>query len=108
MPLEHFTDMITAYGWHYVVRVQRQTLCKNKKGVERQIVSLVKTSGRRVKMSGKVFKKYNWCNASVVVFWGKRYEEPLCIVSDLPASWSLIHRLLVGMALATWIVQAHK
>jgi len=133
-----FTDMITAYGWHYVVRVQRQTLCKNKKGVERQIVSLVKTSGRRVKMNGKVFKKYNWRPASVVVFWGKRHEEPLCIVSDLPASWSLIHiyqkrypiettfrdyksngwhweqgqvkniehtqRLLVGMALATWVV----
>ena len=30
-----FTDMITGYGWHYVVRVQRQTLCKSKKGVVR-------------------------------------------------------------------------
>jgi len=133
-----FIDLIVARGWDYIVRVQDQTLCKDTKGISCCVSELVKRSGQRAKMRGKVFKKYGWRDASVVVFWGRRYEGPLCLVSNLPPKWSLIYtyrrrypieatfrnyksygwhweqgqvtdiqhveRLLVGMALATWVV----
>jgi len=132
-----FTDLVTQRGWHYLVRVQRQTTCQDRQGVDHTIGHLVERPGGRVKLQGEVFKKRGWRKASVVVYWGSRHETPLCLVSDLPGAWSLIRlyrrrypieatfrdykssgwrweqgqvknlehleRLLVGMALATWV-----
>jgi hypothetical protein len=132
-----FIDLVTARGWHYIVRVVKTTQCQDIKGICRQVISLIQKPGQRAKMSGRVFKKQGWRNASVVVYWSQGYEAPLCLVSDLPAEWRLvaiyrrrypietlfrdykscgwhweqgqvkdmehIQRLLVGMALATWV-----
>jgi hypothetical protein len=88
-------------------------------------------------MSGKAFKKRGWRSVSVVAYWGKGYNTPLCLVSDLAPDYRVIYlyarrypiealfrdykshgwhweqgqvrdlehveRLLVGMALATWV-----
>ena len=133
-----FIDLLVKRGWHYVVRVQGQTLCQDCTGKTCRVEYLVQMTGQRAKMKGKVFKTRGWRTASVVVFWNGRYRSPLCLVSDLPPDWSLIEyyrrrypieamfrdykssgwqwekgqvkdpdhmqRLLVGMALATWIV----
>ena len=133
-----FTDLVTSRGWHYVVRVQRHTQCRDCKGVECRVGNLVMQRSQRARMMGQVFKKRGWRPASVVVYWGAGHNESLCLVSDLPPSWTLIYlyqrryqieaafrdyktsgwhweqsqvrdlahieRLLVGMALATWIV----
>jgi hypothetical protein len=133
-----FTDLLAKRGWHYVVRVQGQTVCQDCTGKTRRIEHLVQTTGQRAKMKGKVFKSKGWRTASVVVFWNGSYRSPLCLISDLPPDWNLIEyyrrrypiealfrdykssgwqwekgqvknpdhmeRLLVGMALATWIV----
>jgi hypothetical protein len=85
-----FIDLITARGWHYIVRVVKTTLCKTMKGICRQVVKLVGKPGRRAKMRGYVFKKQGWRNASVVVLWEQGYKTPLCLVSDLPPDWQLI------------------
>lgn len=132
-----FTDLLKSHHWHYVVRVQGQTHCLDQMGRERCIRDLVKLRGQRAKLRGRVFKKRGWREGSVVVYWGRRHKDPLCLVSDLPARWWLIHlyrsryaieamfrdykssgwdweqgqvrnlshveRLLVGMALATWL-----
>ena len=132
-----FTDLITARGWHYLVRVQGQTKCQDSQGNCSSIGQLVQAPGGRGKFRGQVFKKHGWRIASVVVYWGARYATPLCLVSDLPPRWTLIalyrhrypieatfrdyksmgwrweqgqvtdldhlERLLVGMALATWV-----
>jgi hypothetical protein len=132
-----FIDLLTARNWHYVIRVQGQTVCRDRQGKERPVQSLAPFRGRRAKLRGKVFKKHGWREASVVVLWGKRHEKPLCVVSDLRPEWWLlalyrrrypieakfrdykssgwrweqgqvtninhVQRLLVGMALATWI-----
>jgi hypothetical protein len=132
-----FTDLIANHDWHYVVRVQHQTVCRDKCGVERAVSRLVPYRGRRAKLCGQAFKKRGWRAVSVVAYWGRRHKEPLVVVSDLrPAWWLLslyrrrypiealfrnyksngwcweqgqvtdlkhIERLLVGMALATWI-----
>lgn len=133
-----FTDLITSRGWHYIVRVQGHTRAQDCRGAERQVRDLVRGRGGRARMMGRVFKKRGWRDASVVVYWGKRHKEPLCLISDLPPEWRLIRlyqhryqieatfrdyktagwhwegsqvkdiahmeRLLVGMALASWVV----
>lgn len=133
-----FTDLVTERGWHYVVRVQGQTRCQDRMGVCRQVKHLVRLRGQRAKLRGWAFKKRGWREVCVVVYWGKRHDSPLCLVSDLPPRWYLIRlyrhryaieatfrdykyagwqwergqvtdlehvkRLLVGMALATWVV----
>ena len=133
-----FIDLLVKRNWHYVIRIQGQTVCQDRMGRERPVQSLVPYRDHRAKLRGQVFKKKGWRSASVVAFWGKRHDKPLCLVSDLKPCWSLIRiyrrrypieayfrdckthgwrweqgqvkdlqhveRLLVGMALATWIV----
>jgi hypothetical protein len=133
-----FTDQVSAYGWHWVVRVQGQTRYEERHGRQRALHTLVPRPGQRRKGRGRVFKKHGWRTASVVAFWGKRHRTPLLVVSDLPPDWALlalyrrrypieaffrdcksagwqwergqvmllahVERLLVGMALASWLV----
>jgi hypothetical protein len=85
-----FTDLVTAHGWHYLVRVQDQTVVRDHGGAERSLRTLVRQPGQRVKFSGPVFKKRGGRLGSVVVYWGHRHPGPLCLVTDLPPHWSLI------------------
>lgn len=85
-----FIDMLSARGWHYVIRVQGQTVCRDRKGQERAVQSLVSYPGQRAKMRGQAFKKNGWRAASIVALWGRRHEKPLCLVSDLRPGWWLI------------------
>jgi hypothetical protein len=132
-----FTDLVTAHGWDYVVRVQGQTRCRDGQGGERTLRQLVPRKRQRRKLRGEVFKKRGWRPAAVVVYWGKRHAAPLCLVTSLGAHWHVLalyrhrfaiealfrdcksagwqwernqvtdlahtERLLVGLALATWL-----
>jgi hypothetical protein len=132
-----FTDLIVAHGWHYVVRVQGQTRYQDASGRCQAIAALVSRRGERRKLGAQVFKKAGWRCASVIAYWGRHHDQPLCLVSDLPPHWHLIalyrrrypieaafrdyksagwrweqgqvtnlqhvERLLVAMALATWL-----
>ena len=132
-----FIDLVTQHGWHYIVRVVKTTRCQTVKGLCRPVSELTPKPGWRAKMRGKAFKKRGWRPVSVVAYWGKGYDTPLCLVSDLTPDYRLIHfyarrypiealfrdyksygwhweqgqvrdlehmeRLLVGMALATWV-----
>ncbi len=85
-----FIDLPVARGWHYVLRVQGQTVCRDRLGRERRVESLVVGRGGRAKLRGEAFKKAGWRSVSVVVLWGKRHKKPLCLVSDLKPEWGLI------------------
>jgi hypothetical protein len=132
-----FTDLVAAYGWHYVVRVQGQTHFRDENERERALEDCVQGKRQRYKGRGQAFKKRGWRHVSVVIYWGRRHKTPLCLVSDLPPEWDLlaiyrqrypieatfrdfksagwhweqgqvrdvahVARLLVGMALASWI-----
>jgi hypothetical protein len=132
-----FTDLVTARGWHYVVRVQELTLFRDRLGREWQAKQLAAWPGQRAKRRGHAFKKRGWRPASMLVYWGRRHPQRLCLVTDLRPGWYLIalyrrrypieatfrdyksagwqweqgqvtdlahiQRLLVGMALATWV-----
>lgn len=133
-----FIDLLMKRHWHFVLRAQGQTLCRDRCGRERSLASLVPYRHQRAKLRGEAFKKAGWRAVSVVAYWGKRHQKPLCLVSDLKPGWELLHlyrrrypieatfrdyktygwrweqgqvqdqthveRLLVGMALATWLV----
>ena len=86
-----FIDLVVKRNWHYVLRVQGQTVCQDRMGRQRSIQSLVPYRNRRTKLRGRVFKKAGWRSASVVAYWGKRHEKPICLVSDLKPGWSLLH-----------------
>jgi len=86
-----FTDLLVPYGWHFVVRVQGQTRCRDVQGRECTIRSLVHRKGQRAKLAGNAFKKRGWRAVSVVVYWGRRHTSPLCLVTDLPPDWSVIY-----------------
>jgi hypothetical protein len=85
-----FTDLVEQRHWHWVVRVQGQTRCRDRCGRERSVADLISGKGQRQKMRGQVFKKAGWRDASVVVYWGRRHRAPLCLVSDLPPNWDTI------------------
>src|SRR5512146_2565437 len=132
-----FTDLVSAHGWDWVVRVQSHTLYRDRQGRVGKIGDLVRFRNQRKKLRGWAFKKGGWREASVVVYWGRRHKKPLCLVSSLKPSWAILQlyrqrfpiegtfrdyksygwrweqgqvtdqphmeRLLVGMALATWV-----
>jgi hypothetical protein len=132
-----FIDLVVAQGWHYVLRLQGQTICQDRCGRECAVQRLVSYRGQRTKLRGLAFKKKGWRLVSVVAYWGRRHAKPLIVVSDLKPGWHLlalyrrrypiealfrdfkscgwrweqgqvvqpehVERLLVCMALATWI-----
>lgn len=85
-----FTDLLAKRGWHWIVRLQGQTRCRDRCGRERPVADLARAKGQRQKMRGQVFKKAGWRAASVVVYWGRRYRSPLCLASDLPPDWAVL------------------
>jgi hypothetical protein len=85
-----FTDLVAQHGWHWIVRVQGQTRCRDRCGREQSVVSLVARKGQRCKLRGQAFKKAGWREASLVAYWGPRHRAPLCLVSDLPPEWTIL------------------
>ena len=85
-----FTDLVEAYGWDWIVRVQDQTLYRDRMGREGQIGQLVRWRNQRKKLRGWAFKKAGWRAASVVVYWGRRHKKPLCLVSSRKPDWLLL------------------
>lgn len=103
-----FTDLVEQQGWHWIVRVQGQTKCRDGCGREKPIAQLVGQPGERRKLRGQTFKKAGWRAASVVVYWGKRYRAPLCLASDLAPDWVLVaeyrHRFAIEPTFRDWKV----
>ncbi len=83
-------DLLTARGWHYLVRVQAQTVWRDRLGREGQARQLIHLPGQRAKLHGHLFKKRGWRPAGLLVYWGRRHREPLCLATDLPARWYLV------------------
>jgi len=103
-----FIDLVTkhnsTHNWHYVVRIVKTTRCKDINGICRPVSQLIPHPGQRAKMHGYLFKKAGWRPASVVAYWGKGYESPLCLASDLPPDYRLIHTYLLRILLKVCFV----
>jgi len=80
-------DAIQAQGWHPFLRV-KQGLSFQAQGEAtfRAIGTRVKRLGREWKGPGSWSEKGEQRHGTGLVRWERGYEEPICVVSDLPAS----------------------
>ena len=76
---------ITAMGWHFLVRVQKNTRLRRETGPDCPLSELVTQAGATWRGHGQVFKKAGWLHCQVWVLWGEAYRESWCLVSNCPA-----------------------
>ncbi len=75
---------IVARGWHFEVRVQKNTRLKAPDGQDCPLAQLVTEAGQTWFGHGQVFKKAGWLDCHVFVLWGKAYRESWCLVTNCP------------------------
>jgi len=81
-------DCCVALGWHYVLRLQRDTRVRFPGGTSRSAWELARRRGARRFVPGvEVFKRAGWRGANVVATWERCCREPWLLVSDLPATF---------------------
>ena len=91
-----FIDRIAAYGWHWIIRCKaNSSLCfLDHQGQEWRLRELLERHltrpGSRWKVGGRIFKKAEWREASVVGIWGQSQKEPLVVLTDLPPKWLVL------------------
>jgi hypothetical protein len=73
--------VVERLGWHYLFRVQNDTLMRTRAGKSRPLKHLVQR-GETWRGQGLVFKKAGWLPATVLVIWAKDYAEPWCLVTN--------------------------
>lgn len=75
---------IVALGWHFEVRVQKNTRLRREAEADCPLAALVTQAGQTWRGQGQVFKKAGWLNAHVLVVWGQAYRECWCLVTNCP------------------------
>ena len=98
-------DCCRRLGWHYVLRLQRDTRVRPAGGAEAAARDLAPRRGTRWFGAGVgVFKKAGWRRANVVAAWERGWREPWLLVTDLPASYARCR----GYCRRTWCEQLHR
>lgn len=75
---------IRALGWHFLVRVQKNTRLRRENAPDCPLAALVTAAGQTWCGRGQVFKKAGWLDCQVLVLWGKAYRESWCLVTNCP------------------------
>lgn len=91
-------DRLSARGWHWILRLtttgshrfrpDRDHETTLREVVERQLDQ----PGRRWRARGHLFKDAGWYPVQLIGLWGRRAQEPLVVITDLPAQWSILDR----------------
>jgi Transposase DDE domain len=97
-------DWCTEHGWHYVLRLTRETRVRFPDGSERAVRELAPRRGRRWLGEAEVFKKAGWRGAHVVATWERDQDEPWLLLTDERAS--LRHCRVYGKR--TWVEESHR
>jgi Transposase DDE domain len=97
-------DWCQAHGWHYVLRLLRQTKVRLPDGSERAAGALAPRPGRRWLGEAEVFKKAGWRGAHVVATWERGQKEAWLLLVDQRAS--LRHCRTYGKR--TWVEESHR
>jgi hypothetical protein len=91
-----FVDRIAARGWHWVVRAKANgdLRFRDRQGREHALRALVRqrvrAPGQRWKARGWAFKAAGWRAVSVLALWRPGEDEPLVVLTDLPARWPVL------------------
>lgn len=75
---------IAGWGWHFQVRVQKNTRLQRENGPDCPLAALVSHAGQTWQGSGRVFKKAGWLEGRILIVWGQAYAECWCIVTNCP------------------------
>ncbi len=75
---------IVRLGWHFEVRVQKNTRLRREAEPDCPLAALVTAAGQTWRGSGQVFKKAGWLAAAVWVVWGQAYREGWCLLTHCP------------------------
>lgn len=75
---------IQAQGWHFLVRVQKNTRLRRAAAPDCPLSALVTQAGQTWCGQGQVFKKAGWLACRVLVLWGQAYRESWCLVTNCP------------------------
>lgn len=75
---------IVGLGWHFLVRVQKNTRLRREAAPDCPLSALVTQAGQTWSGSGQVFKKAGWLECRVLVLWGQAYRESWCLVTNCP------------------------
>ena len=100
-------DFCTQAGWHYVLRLQRQTAFRthpNDNDPIRSVAKLAPRPGSVFYGTGELFHAAGWRRCNVAAVWERRCKEPWLLVTDLPASYSRCR----GYAKRVWCEQMHR
>jgi hypothetical protein len=79
-------DWCAEHGWHYVLRLQRQTKVRDADGIERSAGELAPQVGARWLGEAEVFKKAGWRGANVGATWEPGMKEAWLLLTDQRAS----------------------
>jgi len=85
-----FCDLVASMGWHWLVRLQGQTLFKVAQGHSQAVKSWLSRAGTRRKALGQLFKKQGWRSGSLVGVWNAPHKEALLLGSSLPPDYTLV------------------
>lgn len=91
-----FLDRVAAVGWHWWVRAKARSdlRYRDQRGHETALRDQVRTHlphpGTRWKGRGQVFKAAGWRAARVVGVWATGHQDPLVVLTDLPARWQVL------------------
>jgi hypothetical protein len=98
-------DCCRALGWHFVLRLQRDTRLRLGGRVVKSAWELAGWRGARQAAAGaEVFRGAGWRGANVVAAWEPECREPWLLVTDLPATY----RRCRDYCVRCWCEQSHR
>jgi hypothetical protein len=89
-------DRLTARGWHWIMRVTTTGSHRfwpdhgEMRGLSDLVTIHLPRPGSRWRARGRLFKDAGWRAVRLVGVWGQRATEPLLVITDLPAEWSVV------------------
>jgi hypothetical protein len=81
---------IVGMGWHFQVRVQKNTRLRREAEADCPLAALVSQAGQTWHGQGQVFKKAGWLDCHVHILWGEAYRDCWCLVTNCPdlSAWT--------------------
>jgi hypothetical protein len=70
--------------WHHLFRVQGTTHFQSAQQADIELRQLTSRGGQVYAATGQVFKDAGWLDSHVRVIWDAPYDDPWCLISDLP------------------------
>jgi hypothetical protein len=91
-----FLDRLTAYGWHWVIRITTtgshrfRDACGREWALKAYLARRVGGAGQQWKGDGWVLKHAGWRHVRLVACWGAGEAEAVVVITDGTARWQVL------------------